>query len=398
VSEVAVSSLESAAGAAVAGGRGRSGRRTLVARVGVVVLVALVPLALGTIDTEGQDFWLQAGVFAFAAMIAALGLTLLVGGAGQLSLAHSFFVAIGAYAYTYLSSATRGTGTTIASSIQGGFGLPTPVAMVGAVLIAGLAGLLFSPISSRLRGIYLGVASLGLVFVGLHVAFNAQKVSGGFNGRDVPDFNLLGFAFDSSPLSVLGVGFTRNSKLWYLGLACVVLAYVYYVNVLEGRPGRALRCLRDSEVAASVLGVNVVRYKAYAFTLSSMYAGLGGVILALAYHHIVPDTFGLGLTVSFLAMIVIGGLGSPGGALVGALFVTALPLLLAKYSDSLPFLAPTGSGGVTAAVAAQFIYGAAVILLLVFEPGGVAALARRVPRLASRLRRSPHSSTQKEAA
>lgn len=396
MSEVAVSTLESAADAAVSAGR--SGRLPLLGRTVLVVLIALLPLAIGTVDPAGQDFWLQAGVFAFASMIAALGLTLLVGGAGQLSLAHSFFVAIGAYGYTYLASATRGTGTTIASAIQGGFGLPPAVAMVGAVLIAGLAGLLFSPISSRLRGIYLGVASLGLVFVGLHIAFNAQRLSGGFNGRDVPDFSIVGLRFDSTPLELLGVTFTRNGKLWYLGLAGVVLAYVYYVNVLRGRPGRALRCLRDSEVAASVLGVNVTRYKAYAFTLSSMYAGLGGVVLALAYHHIVPDTFGLALTVAFLAMIVIGGLGSPGGALVGALFVTALPLVLAKYSDSLPFLAATGSGGVTAAVAAQFIYGGAVILLLVFEPGGVAALARRLPRLASRLRRSPHPSTQKEAA
>jgi branched-chain amino acid transport system permease protein len=396
VSEVAASTLESSADAAVA--TVRTGRLSLLLRVGLVVLIALFPLALGTFNAEGQDFWLQLGGFAFAAMIAALGLTLLVGGAGQLSLAHSFFVAIGAYGYTYLASASTEKGTTIASSIQGGFGLPTVLAMVGAVLIAGLAGLLFSPIASRIRGIYLGVASLGLVFVGQHIAFNAQKLSGGFNGRDVPDFNLFGFGFDSTPLSVLGVTFTRNGKLWYLGLAGVVLAYLYFVNVLRGRPGRALRCLRDSEVAASVLGVNVVRYKAYAFTLSSMYAGLGGAFLALVYHHIVPDTFGLTLTVSFLAMIVIGGLGSPGGALVGALFVSALPLVLAKYSDSLPFLAPPGSGGVTAGGAAQFVYGGAVILLLVFEPGGLAALGRRLPRLVSRLRRSPHSSTQKEAA
>jgi branched-chain amino acid transport system permease protein len=144
--------------------------------------------------------------------------------------------------------------------------------------------------------------------------------------------------------------------------------------------------------------VDGVRYKAFAFTLSSMYAGLAGAMYALVYHHIVPDTFGLSLTVAFLAMIVIGGLGSPGGALVGALFVSALPAVLAKYSDSLPFIAPTGSGGVTAGVAAQFIYGAAVILLLVFEPGGVAALARRIPRLASRIRRTPHPPSQKEAA
>jgi branched-chain amino acid transport system permease protein len=397
VSEVAAAGLETSADLAAAAVAG-AGRRALAIRVGVVALVALFPLVLGTFDAEGQDFWLQSGDFAFAAMIGALGLTLLVGGAGQLSLAHSFYVAIGAYAYVYLSSPVHGSGTTIASTIQAGAGLPTLLAIVGAVLIAGLAGLLFSPISARLRGIYLGVASLGLVFVGQHIAFNAQPLSGGFNGRDVLDLNIFGFNFDSTPLSFLGVNFTRNGKLWYVGLAGVVLAYLYYVNVLRGRPGRALRCLRDSEVAASVLGVDVVRYKAYAFTLSSMYAGLAGALYALVYHHIVPDTFGLSLTVAFLAMIVIGGLGSPGGALVGALFVSALPAVLAKYSDSLPFIAPTGSGGVTAGVAAQFVYGAAVILLLVFEPGGVAALARRIPRLASRIRRSPHPPSQKEAA
>jgi branched-chain amino acid transport system permease protein len=396
VSEVAAAGLETSADVAAAAAG--TGRRALAIRVGVVALVALFPLVLGTFDAEGQDFWLQSGDFAFAAMIGALGLTLLVGGAGQLSLAHSFYVAIGAYAYVYLSSPVHGSGTTIASTIQAGAGLPTLLAIAGAALIAGLAGLLFSPISARLRGIYLGVASLGLVFVGQHIAFNAQPLSGGFNGRDVLDLNIFGFNFDSTPLSFLGVTFTRNGKLWYVGLAGVVLAYLYYVNVLRGRPGRALRCLRDSEVAASVLGVNVVRYKAYAFTLSSMYAGLAGAIYALVYHHIVPDTFGLSLTVAFLAMIVIGGLGSPGGALVGALFVSALPAVLAKYSDSLPFIAPTGSGGVTAGVAAQFVYGATVILLLVFEPGGVAALARRIPRLASRIRRSPHPPSQKEAA
>jgi branched-chain amino acid transport system permease protein len=396
VSDVAAAGLETSADIAVASAQ--PGRRSLAIRVGVVAVVALFPLALGTFDATGQDFWLQSGVFAFAAMIGALGLTLLVGGAGQLSLAHSFYVAVGAYGYVYLSSPTHGTGTTIASAIQAGAGVPTLLAMAGAVVFAGLAGLLFSPISARLRGIYLGVASLGLVFVGQHIAFNAQPLTGGFNGRDVPDLNIFGFGFDSDPINFLGVTFTRNGKLWYMGLAAVVVAYAYYVNVLRGRPGRALRCLRDSEVAASVLGVNVVRYKAYAFTLSSMYAGLSGAIYAFAYHHIVPDTFGLSLTVSFLAMIVIGGLGSPGGALVGALFVSALPAVLAKYSDSLPFIAPTGSGGVTAGVAAQFIYGAAVILLLVFEPGGVAALARRLPRLVSRIRQSPQPPTQKEAA
>jgi len=222
VSEVAARTLETDAHAVA--GRPRPRRVQLGLRVGLVVAAALVPIILGAFDPSTQNFWLQLGVFAFSAMVAALGLTLLVGGAGQLSLAHSFFVAIGAYGYTYFAAPTVEKGTTIASAIQGGFGLPTVLALVLATLVAGLAGLLFSPISSRLRGIYLGVASLGLVFVGVHIEFNAQKLSGGFNGRDVPDFNLFGFQFDNSPVDFLGVTLTRNGKLWYLGLAAALVA------------------------------------------------------------------------------------------------------------------------------------------------------------------------------
>jgi branched-chain amino acid transport system permease protein len=116
------------------------------------------------------------------------------------------------------------------------------------------------------------------------------------------------------------------------------------------------------------------------------------VLLALAFHHIVPETFGVLLAIEYLAMIVIGGIGSPGGTLAGALFVSSLPVVLQRYSDWLPFVAesPTG-GGVTAGVAARFCYGAAIVGLLLVEPGGLAALARRVRlRLAGPRRRSAH--------
>ena len=122
----------------------------------------------------------------------------------------------------------------------------------------------------------------------------------------------------------------------------------YGRNLVRSRPGRALATVRDSEVAAATMGVDVVRYKAAAFTVSSMYAGLGGVLYALAFGRIVPESFGLVLSVDFLVMIVIGGAGSVGGAAAGAVFVTALPLILNHYSGSLPLLAEPGSGGISA--------------------------------------------------
>ena len=176
--------------------------------------------------------------------------------------------------------------------------------------------------------------------------------------------------------------FESLERLWYLGLVLLALAYYYGRHLVDGRPGRALETVRDSEVAAAVMGVNVTRYKAAAFTVSSMYAGLAGVLLALVYNRIVPEAFGLDLSVEFLAMIVIGGLGSVRGAVLGGIFVSSLPKILDKYSDSLPFLSDAGSGsGVEPGMAARFAFGAAIVAVLIFAPGGIGSLWR--PRRAN---------------
>lgn len=338
-------------------------------RVLLVVLVAILPFYLSTA-------LLQTGLFAMAAILGAIGLNLLTGSTGQLSLAHAFFIAVGAYSYSFYA----GTSGIFGTNKVDGFGLPTLLAMVLAVLTAGLAGYAFSPISRRLRGIYLGIASLALVFIGQHVMFNAKTVTGGFNGRDVPEFSLFGFHFSNSNpnLFVLNVPFGQYERLWYLALILVVIGYVVAKNILRGRPGRALTTVRDSELAAAVMGVNVRRYKAAAFVVSSMYAGLAGVLYALTFGRIVPDSFDFNLSIAYLAMIVIGGLGSVGGAALGAVFVTALPQLLLQYSDKISFLAQPGSGGVDPGVFSNYVYGALIVLAVLFEPGGLAALGQRI--------------------
>jgi branched-chain amino acid transport system permease protein len=296
--------------------------------------VAVVALAL-PLSLEG--FWLQTGLFAMAAAIGAMGLALLVGVTGQLSLAHAFFVAIGAYGYAFLA----GTGGDLP-----GLGLPPAIALAGAVLLAGVAGTLFSPIAGRLRGIYLGLASLGLVFLGQHILLNTPSVTGGFNGRDAEPFALGGFSFTGTgpELVVLGVPYGPLERLWYLGLVLVVGAYWFARNLTRGRPGRALEGIRDGQAAAAVMGVDVGRYRAAAFTISSMYAGLAGVLMALVFGRIVPDSFGFLMSIDFLAMIIIGGAGSIGGAVAGAVLVSSLP----------------------------------IVAILLFAPGGAAALTRWV--------------------
>jgi branched-chain amino acid transport system permease protein len=221
------------------------------------------------------------------------------------------------------------------------------------------------------------------VFIGDHILNTWSSVTGGFNGRLVPYFSLFGFEFsdlENPPLTVLGVPFGQAERLWYLGLALCVAAAWFAANLIRSRPGRALQTLRDSEVAAAVMGVNVRDYKAKAFMVSSMYAGLAGVLYALSIGSVAPESFGLVLSIQFLAMIVLGGLGSVAGSILGATFVSALPLVFQEYAGSLPFIVNPGESGIVASQAAAFLYGLAIVLVVLFEPGGLAGLVRRLRR------------------
>jgi branched-chain amino acid transport system permease protein len=342
----------------------------------LLLAALLVVLLLAPFYVE--EFWLRTGFAVFGAIVGAIGLNLLVGTTGQLSLAHAFFLAVGAISYVFVSGESGGIGIAQLS----GLGLPPLVGMVVGVLLAGLAGLIFSPIAARLRGIYLGVASLGLVFIGQHVLNTWTSVTGGFNGRAAPDFSLFGFTFanDNPLLFIAGVPFREAERLWYLGLVLALGAYLFARNLLRSRPGRALQTLRDSEVAASVMGVNVQRYKGRVFLISSMYAGLSGVMYALSIGSVAPESFGLEVSIQYLAMIVLGGLGSVGGAALGATFVSALPLVFQRYAEALPLVSSPGQGGLNAGETARFLYGAAIVLIVLFEPGGLAGLAARFRR------------------
>jgi branched-chain amino acid transport system permease protein len=329
------------------------------------VLLLVLPFYL-------DRFWLQAGLFAMAAAIGAIGLNLLTGATGQLSMGHAFFLAVGAYGYSVLA----GGNDVESGHALTGLGLPTWLAAVLAVCLAGLAGGLFSPIAGRLRGAYLGIATLALIFVGQHVLFNARDLTGGFNGRSVPPLSLFGFDFDDTEVLVAAVPFQSMEKLWYVALVALLACGLFARGVLRGRPGRAMNALRDHRIAAGVMGVPVARYRASVFVLSSMYAGLAGVLLALVFQRTVPEYFGMILSLEYLAMIVIGGLGTVAGAVVGAVFVSLLPQVLTRWSDALPLVSAPGTGGVSPGEASRYLYGAAVVAVVLFLPGG---LTRLVP-------------------
>ncbi|MGH3383147.1 MAG: branched-chain amino acid ABC transporter permease [Nocardioidaceae bacterium] len=339
-----------------------------------VVAVALAAVALA-LPLYVDAFWLQLGAFAFAAGVGAIGLAILFGRVGQLSLAHSFFLAIGAYGYIWLASPAGGED-------GWGLGLPSLLALPLAVGLAGLAGLVFSPIAGRLKGLYLGVSSIALVFIGQHVLFSAESLTGGYNGRSVPPLTVGSFELSGSEpdLVVLGVPFGPEERMWYVTLLVLVVAALFASALLGGRVGRAFVAIRDGEVHAETLGVEVRRYRAVAFALSSVYAGLAGALLALSFQFVVPEYWGLLLSLEYLAMIVIGGQASILGAVLGAAVVSSLPTVLQRYGEAIPGVGAVGLGGLDPAVVAQLCYGGLVVAILLFEPRGLTALFPRVLR------------------
>jgi len=291
------------------------------------------------------------------------------------SLAHGFFLLAGGTTYAVVA------GESTADLI--GFNLPPLLALVAAGAVASLLGLAFAPVAGRLKGIYLGIASLSLVFIGLYLGQRYSGLTGGTSsGRRPADFSLFGFSFSGSDpdLYVLGVEFGRTERLWYLFLALTVITYLLARGAVRSRPGRAWRAVRDNDNAAAVMGVNVVRTKAVAFAVSSGFAGVAGAMTVMWLTILKSDeseygTYGINASIAFLAMVIIGGLGSVPGAVVGAALVNGLPQVLALVTAG---SATADTGGFSPVFITQIIYGAAIVAIVLLEPRGLVGIGHRV--------------------
>lgn len=349
-------------------------------KIAATVLLVLFLIAL-PILTGSQVAYLKVAQYILIGTVGGIGLTLLVGQAGQLSLAHPFFLLVGAVSYAVLA------GDPAESPDLVGLGLPPLVAVVGAILICGLVGLAFAPVAGRLRGIYLGVASLSLVFLGLWLGQSLELFTGGTSsGRPPPTFRIFDFAFaNSTPApTIAGVPIQKQQRLWYLFLVFALGAYFLARGAVNSRIGRSWRAVRDNEAAATAMGVNVRRVKAEAFTISSAFAGLAGVMTALWLDLVKPDeneftgNYSLTVSIAFLAIVIIGGLGSVPGAVIGAIVVYGLQQFFLLGANQFGWFADAQFGGLSAVILSAFVYGAAVVLVVLFEPGGAAAIGRRL--------------------
>lgn len=349
-------------------------------KVAATVLLVLFLIAL-PILTGSQVAYLKVAQYILIGTVGGIGLTLVVGQAGQLSLAHPFFLLVGAVSYAVLA------GDPAESEVLVGLGLPPLLAVIGAIVICGLFGLAFAPVAGRLRGIYLGVASLSLVFLGLWLGQSLELFTGGTSsGRPPPTFDLFGFAFATTTPAptIAGVPIQKQQRLWYLFLVFALVAYFLARGAVNSRIGRSWRAVRDNEAAATAMGVHVTRVKAAAFTISSAFAGLAGVMTALWLDLVKPDeneftgNYSLTVSIAFLAIVIIGGLGSVPGAVIGAIVVYGLQQFFLLGANQFGWFADAEFGGLSAVVLSSFVYGAAIVLVVLFEPGGAAAIGRRL--------------------
>ncbi len=325
---------------------------------GLVLLAASAPLWLG-------EFWTTVLIYAGIAAVGALGLNILTGYTGQVSLGHAFFLGVGAYA---------------AAVFADRWGLPFPLWLIAASAAGGVIGGLVGPFALRLRGNYLVIVSLGLLFLGQHVFENWQSVTGGLTGTTVAAPVAL-FGLDVSRLQLFGAAFTRNQGwFWFTWLVVAVLA-LCAKNIERSRPGRALQAVRDRDMAAEIIGVSLVQYKVGAFVVSSAYAACAGAMYASYARYLSPLDFSLFLSIQYVAMIIVGGVGSVAGSILGALFLTALPRLVDVVGASLPFVArSTGDPGITVANLNQALFGLLIVGFLLAEPLGLIEIWRRIRR------------------
>lgn len=367
----------------------RSGVARFWFLAGLIVLVVLG--AGGTIPVLGlslQGEVLLLAVTALFASIGAIGLNVVTGFAGQVSLGHAFFLGLGAFTSAILGGVgeTRQvfdleSGEFVEQTLLVGYELDMLIWLPAAGLVAALAGLIISPVAFRLRGLYLAFVTLGLVFIGEHIFREAEVYTGGVGvGRETPPLTLLGFSFDEES-EVLGITLSSNQKLFFLGLALLLVFALAAKNLSRSRLGRAMAAVRDRDIAAEMMGIDLVRTKVAAFVISSFYAGVAGALLFTAVGRLQPESFNLLLSIEFIAMIFIGGVATITGSIFGAVFITYLGSIV-RWLSGIPlfgFISTSPTGGFpTVAEMEQIMFGLLIVGFLIFEPMGLNGIWMRI--------------------
>jgi branched-chain amino acid transport system permease protein len=263
--------------------------------------------------------------------LVALGLNLLMGYTGQIAAGHAGFLALGAY-FTAI----------IGENLQW---MPCPVTLLLAGIFTGAVGFLLGIPILRLKGFYIAMATIAFGVVVSEVILQWSSLTGGDDGFSVPTAHIAGFVFDS------------DYKLYYLIVPITLIMTLLAKNLVNGYIGRAFIALRESEIAAQTIGIDLAMYKTIAFAISAFYTGVAGGLFAYLITYLSPDAFTIELSVDFVAMIVIGGMGSILGSIIGAVILTGMQQVLAGLLDL-----------------QVLIFGISLIVFMIFMPKGITGM------------------------
>ncbi|MFC1822232.1 branched-chain amino acid ABC transporter permease [Thermodesulfobacteriota bacterium] len=303
-----------------------------------VVFLFFLPLLLDT-------YFIYLVSLACIYIISAVGLNLLMGYCGQMSMGQVVFVSLGAYLSTFGMI-----------KLEINFFLCLPIAGILTTII----GLIVGIPALRMKGIYLAIMTMGLVFINEEAINLAEPITNGADGLFVPTAEIFGFAFDN------------DNKMYLLILAITIIMVVMAKNLVRSRIGRAFTAIRDSEIAAESMGIKLSKYKVVAFGLSAFYAGIAGCLYAQLLTFIGPENFTLHDAIMYVVMILVGGLGSILGSIMGATFIAFLAEVIRIGKDFLPTILYESKGFQT------IIYGSCIVVAMMFEPHGLAGRWQKI--------------------
>ncbi|HWM87819.1 MAG TPA: branched-chain amino acid ABC transporter permease [Kofleriaceae bacterium] len=316
------------------------------------VRLALVIALLAALPWMLDNYWLSIVNSIGIAVVGAVGLNILVGFTGQISLGQGGFLAVGAFTSALLS---------------GRAGLPIPLSVAAAMLVTAAAGAVIGLPALRLKGLYLAIATLASQQIIEFVIRRWSWLTGGQGFLDVRRLGIFGWEVPRKSFELI----------WYwVILAVAALGVLAARNLLRTALGRSFMAVRDQDIAASTIGVNLTRAKLTAFALSSGYVGLAGALTAHYTEIVTWERYTIDVSIQYLAMIIVGGLGSIAGSVYGAAFLMLLPPLIAELADSLREMAPFLADQLPAVQVAAV--GLVIVLFLLFEPRGLFRLWHRV--------------------
>jgi branched-chain amino acid transport system permease protein len=314
------------------------------------IWLGVLAVALVVLPFVASQYWLYLTCLVGINIIAATGLNILTGYTGQVSLGQAAFMGVGAYTVAVLDK-TLGT--------------PFFINLIAAGGVAMLVGMVVGIPSLRVKGLYLAIATIAASFI-LHFVFaNWRSVTGGTAGLTVKPATLFGIALDS------------EFRLYWLMLPLTAVMVLGAANLFRTRIGRAFIAIRDRDISAEVLGISLLRYKLLSFAISSFYAGVAGGLWAYFFRSVTPESFPLLMSIFFLAAIIVGGMGTILGGILGAVFMTLVPEALKMVFGWFPNAAEMA---VHLAPVRIMVFGILIVGFLIFEPHGLAEIWRRVRR------------------